>query len=135
MASNYVNDPATILKIYRRRDSVEKVFSNFQSGLDFTSTGVHADDSLHGKLLLCLVALSFRAVIEFKMETKCPQLNTTSGKLSDLYSFNELLGELANILVQKTSDFPTRTSEITSRQTSIFECLSYSPPDTSQMTL
>lgn len=135
VASNYVNDPATILKIYRRRDSVEKVFANFQSGLDVTSTGVHGNDSLHGKLLLCLVALTLRAVIELGMETSNPQLNTATGKLSDKYSFNELLNELKNILVQKTTGFPSRTSEITSGQALIYSSLGYPLPVGPEMTL
>ena len=51
-ASNSVKMAAEALAIYRSCDCIEKTFANLQTGLDFTTTGAHAEETLRGKLLV-----------------------------------------------------------------------------------
>ena len=118
--SNHVRTAGEALDIYRGRDCVEKTFKNLQTGLDLKSAGVHHNETLQGKLLVCMIALSMIAGLSYEMEKE----KTISGKhyerLYKNYSLNELLGELANIRLIGMPGHEPRISEMTSKQKLIY---------------
>ena len=119
--SNYIKDPAEVLAIYRGRDSIEKTFRVLQSDLDVVSTGVHHDSTLNGKLLICFVALTMMAALNYAMEKPTKVEGKAYDRLYDSYTLNELLYELNCISKITTLKDGDRLTEITGPQQLIYK--------------
>ena len=119
--SNSVSTAQETLSIYRGRDCIEKTFSNLQAGLGFVSTSVHRDDTLKGKLLVCMIALTMVAALSYEME-KDKEINGVKyQRLYEQYSLKQLLSELMNIQMFSGEGITPRLSEITQKQLQIFD--------------
>lgn len=119
-ASNAVKTAAEALDIYRGRDCVEKTFSGLQSGLDLTSAGVHSNEVLKGKLLVCMIALTMHAALVREMEQEKVIGEKKYGRLFKEYTLKELLRELRDIKRISAPGMEDRISEITSRQELVY---------------
>lgn len=118
--SNSIRSPRAALEIYRGRDCVEKVFSSLQSGMDLSSAGVHHEDTLRGKLLVCLLGLTMVSALSYSMEKEAVVGGQTFPRLYQDFTLKELLGELMNIRIISAPGQKSRISEITGRQKEIF---------------
>ncbi|MCL2631949.1 MAG: transposase [Coriobacteriia bacterium] len=54
-------DPQGVLKLYRRRDEVEKVFDDLKNGIDFKRFKTHTQQSTEGKAFVGFIALILRS--------------------------------------------------------------------------
>lgn len=134
-ASNKVSDPKTALEIYRGRDCVEKTFKNLQTELDMDTSGVHNDFTLHGKLLVCFVALTLLAELSYRMEQTTVVEGQDYDRLYDEYSVNQVLFELNNIKLITIGNAEPRVSEFTKKQELIYRRLGVKTPAEINVTL
>ena len=120
-ASNSVKTAREALAIYRGRDCVEKTFASLQTGLDFSSAGVHHDDTLRGKLLASMTALTMVAALSYEMEKEKTIQGNFFPRLYKDYTLKELLHELMNIKIIAGKNITPRVSEATQKQLAIFD--------------
>lgn len=70
ISSRFDNDINDILKIYRNKDSIEKVFDNLKNYLDTDRLRVHKDSSLSGKMFITFLSLILKAQIDEKINNE-----------------------------------------------------------------
>lgn len=83
-------DAEKALDIYRDRDSIEKLFRNLKSGLDYAKFGVHSETSMKAKTHITFIANIVRNQLFQKLK------NIKKGNRKD-YTVPSVLAELENI--------------------------------------
>jgi transposase len=119
LLSNEIKDPMEALRIYRRKDGVEKAFGNLKEGLNFNRPRVSSDQSLDGKLFVVFLALIIISQIKKRMRKK---------QLKKSYTFQEVLDQLDVIEAYEQPGQRLRIGEMTQRQRDLYEALEVPPP-------
>ena len=114
LISNESMDPIRALELYRNKDLCEKAFGNLKDRLNMRRMHVSSEQNLDGKLFVAFVSLMFLSYIKKRMQDH---------QLFKDYTMQGLLDELDLIECFKEPGKKTRFSEITKRQTALFECM------------
>jgi transposase len=121
LLSNDIKDPATALRIYRKKDMVEKVFDNLKERLEMRRTTVHSDQTLQGKFFLQFLALIYVSYIR-----KCMSDNN----LYQNYTMQTLIDSLDVIERFEYEEQHPYYSEITEKQRKLYANFGAEPPNT-----
>jgi transposase len=108
-----------VLKIYRQKDIIEKVFDNLKDRLSIKRTEVHSDRSFNNKLFVCFIALIIISYIDKKMKEK---------NLYKNYTMEKLLDTLDVIKICNNRKAGNHFSEITAKQRQLYEQMGVLPP-------
>lgn len=119
LLSNEIKDSIEALEIYRNKDLVEKAFGNLKERLNFRRVDVSSELSLDGKLFVEFVALIYLSYLKKIMQDK---------NLFKTYTMQGLLDELDVIECYEQPGRALRLSEITRRQTELYETLEIALP-------
>jgi hypothetical protein len=103
--------PAAALDAYRRKDTIEKAFSDVKTRLDFRTPKVSTDQTLEGKLLLVYVALTLTSWLKKKM---------TDARLWKDWTLHEVIDELDAIEEYHQPGHRPRTLETTQKQRDLY---------------
>jgi len=120
--TNEKMDAATALHLYRRKDVVEKAFSNIKERLNMRRMLVSSERSLEGKLFTEFVALILISHLDQKMK---------SAQLYKQYSFNQLLDKLDVIECFEDPGRELRVGEMLEAQKDIYKRLGVRIPTSS----
>lgn len=104
-----------VLKLYKRRDIIEKTFRMLKSSLDADKYYATNDQGLMGKVFVNFISSIIRAQVGYKCK----------GYLKDYSSetVNSILGELSKIQISKTNEIYRRKYALTSKQKEILKHL------------
>lgn len=109
--------PPDVLKLYRRRDEVEKAFDDLKNGIDFKRFKTHNQQTTNGKAFIGFIALILRS----RMLNLLQQHKTTENM-----TLTKALLELRKMRYTVTSAGEKRQLPITKIQTIIAEALGLS---------
>lgn len=103
------------LDIYRKRDSVEKIFRMLKTGLEYDTFRVHSQDSLESKTYVMFIASIVRNYLFQGLKTVCEK-----EKDKKSYTVPAAINELEKITIVKNSkDVYIRRYGLTKKQRSI----------------
>jgi len=105
-------DRHVILRHYRDKDKVEKIFDGVKNHTDGNRMRVHSGYNLEGKLFVRYIAMILYRYITKVMREK---------KLFERYSIREMIKELAKIKIIKHENMEPFISEISKKQKDIFK--------------
>ena len=98
--------PRDVLKLYRRRDEVEKAFDDLKNGIDFKRFKTHTQQTTDGKTFVGFIALILRShilnLLQKNQTTKDMALTKALLELRKLRYVITATGEKHNLLVTKT---------------------------------
>lgn len=104
------DDPKEILRIYRRKDKVEKNFDNLKNYIDFKRLRTHKDSSAEGKIFVGFISLILKSYIDYKLKDYFTKKNSTVEKV---------LRELQKIKLIKINSGQSIMAPLTSEQKNI----------------
>lgn len=107
-------DCGTVLKTYRRRDSIEKNFHQLKNELDFKRLRTHVNETMDGKIFTGFIALIIRSYILTKIKN-----NDETKK----FTFEKILIELRKIKVITYNDGTRMIQSLTKTQKTILKAL------------
>jgi transposase len=111
-------DKYTILNCYRDKDKVEKIFDTAKNEMDGNGLRSHSAYNTDGRLFIKFIALIIYMRITQVMRNK---------KLFGKYSVRELLKELAVMKISFLKNVDPIKSEISKKQSSIFNAFNILP--------
>lgn len=111
--------PETILKLYRKKDHVEKIFDTLKNEFDGKRLRSHSKETLEGRLLTKFIALILHSALENTIK---------DNKSLKQYSIIELMYELKKLKVVEMSDKTLYLTEITALQKKIFKAFNLKNP-------
>jgi transposase len=120
LLSNEIKTSFEAIKIYRKRDMVEKAFENIKDRLEFDRTDVHSDRNLDGKCFVYFIALIFISYIDKIMK---------SNNLYKNYTMHTLLDSLDIIERFEYGKNNFHYGEITKKQKDIYSLFGVNPPN------
>jgi transposase len=109
-----------LLRIYRRRDVIEKNFDQLKNGLDFRRLRTHINKTTEGKTFVGFLALILRSCLLNKIRSQADSKKMT---------MNKVLIELKKIKVVTMSDTHKIITPLTKTQKNILSILAISPID------
>ncbi|MDR1405449.1 MAG: transposase [Candidatus Methanoplasma sp.] len=68
--------PSDVLRIYRKRDTVEKLIESLKNQIDLKPLRVRSDNAVHGTLLLCFLAQMIVSMARYEI----PEIRSKSAK-------------------------------------------------------
>jgi transposase len=119
MISNEIKEPVKALVLYRSKDLVEKAFENLKERLSFRRALVSSEKSLDGKLFVEFIALIIMSYIKKKMH---------EAGMFRTYTMHEMLDQIDLIERFEMRGRAPRYSEITKKQTEIYEAFGIKTP-------
>jgi len=105
-------DKLDVLKYYRNKDLVEKVFDSVKNEMDTKRLRTHKQESTDGKLFIKFISAILYSIIGKKMEEK---------DLYKILSIKELIYEMQKIKITILDDKTKNYSVLTKRQKKILE--------------
>jgi transposase len=121
LLSNEIKDPSLALRVYRKKDVVEKAFDNLKERLEMRRTTVRSDQTLQGKFFLQFLALIYVSYIH-----KCMRDND----LYRNYTMQTLIDSLDVIELFEYDGQRHYCGEITDKQRKLYAAFGVNPPDT-----
>lgn len=119
LTSRFQLTPETILKLYRKKDHVEKIFDTLKNEFDGNRLRSHSKETLDGRLFTKFIALILHSALE----------NTLKNNESlRQYSIIELMYELKKLKVVEMSDKTLYLTEMTALQKKIFKAFNLENP-------
>lgn len=106
-----------LLKIYRKKDVVEKCFDNLKNELDLKRLRIHSDNALEGKMFITFIALILRSYLE--------QAKTKNKQTNDM-TVERIIMELDKLKIVTYQDDKKMLTPFTSKQKDILNCLDIS---------
>jgi transposase len=114
-------DRHVVLRLYRDKDKVEKIFDGVKNRMDGNRLRVHSGYNLEGKLFVRYIAMILYMYITKVMREK---------KLFEKYSIREMIKELAKIKMIKHENMEHFISEISKKQKDILKNFAIELPKT-----
>lgn len=109
----------TILKLYRKKDSVEKIFDTMKNEFDGKRLRGHSKETVDGRLFTKFIALVLYSTIENVIRESEPLKQ---------YSVREIMYELKKLKMVEMSDKKLYLTEISKRQKEIFKAFKLEIP-------
>ena len=119
LVSNVTLKAPEAIDIYRTKDVVEKAFGNLKERLEMRRMHVSTEETLEGKIFVQFVALIFYSFIKKRLK------NTGFSKK---YTVQQLLDQLELIECFEAPGHKTSVSELSQKQSDIFEAFGIEPP-------
>ncbi|WXA50037.1 transposase [Mycoplasmopsis felis] len=116
--SNTNKDTKEIIKAYRKRDSIEKMFKWIKTQTNFNKNYSYNDGVLESKTFITFISSIIKSFITFH----CSELIKKKSTLT----FNSILGELSKIEVTNIDGKYVRKNSLTAKQKEILNCLNIS---------
>jgi transposase len=113
-------DACAALNTYRRKDMVEKCFSDIKNRLDFRTPKVSSTETLNGKLLCVFVALIVTSWLKKKI---------VMSKLKNHWTLDDIIDELDVIERYVSPNKAPKVFKITDKQRNIYAALNIKAPD------
>lgn len=116
-----------VLRRYRDRDRVEKIYDNFKNGLEIDRIRTQSAPTMRGKIFIAFISLIIQSALNNLMAKKSKDLKVCS--------VQDLIGELKKItLFGKSKNTKPFLSEISKKQKNIFVNFNVKLPDSSLLT-
>jgi transposase len=112
--------PEELIRIYRRRDVIEKSFEQLKNGLEFRRLRTHINKTTEGKVFVGFIALILRSFLLNKIRT-----NVESNKIT----FEKVIMELKKIKTVTMADMQKLLMPLTKTQKTILSALDVSHVD------
>jgi len=109
----------SILDLYRKKDSVEKIFDSLKNELDGKRLRSHSKETIDGRLFTKFLALILYSALEKTLKER---------ELFKQYSVREIMYELKKIKVVEMCDGKLYLTEISKRQKDIFKAFKLEIP-------
>jgi transposase len=119
LLSNEVKEPIMALEIYRNKDVVEKAFGDLKERLNLRRANVSSEQCLDGKIFVEFIALIYLSYIKKCMQEK---------NLFKNYTMQEVIDNLDVIECFEQEGKKSIISEITEKQSNLFEALGITTP-------
>lgn len=120
LLSNQEMDKNQILKLYREKDSVEKIFDTLKNSLKEKRLRVHSEDTLNGKMFVLFISL-----IIYTYMINQVKKNKTISK----YSIPQVFKELDKIRLIILTDGTKHFSELSKKQKDILKAFDLKIPN------
>jgi transposase len=117
--TNTNKDKIEILDLYRRRDSVEKLFDTFKNELNGDRIRVHTKDSMDGLFFVKFISLIIHSSLSNTMKTQ---------ELNKKYTVRELLQELKKLKKVKMLNDKIYVTEVSKKQKEILKTFEINIP-------
>jgi transposase len=120
LLSNQEMDKNQILKLYKEKDSVEKIFDTLKNSLKEKRLRVHSEDTLNGKMFVLFISL-----IIYTYMINQVKKNKTISK----YSIPQVFKELDKIRLIILTDGTKHFSELSKKQKDILKAFDLKIPN------
>jgi len=110
-------DSGEVLKIYRRRDVIEKNFNQLKNEIDFKRIRTHVNKTMDGKVFVGFIALIVRSYLLTKIKQK---------EETKKFTLEKILIEFRKVKVVTFQDSTQRLIPLTKTQRTIIQALDFS---------
>jgi transposase len=121
LSSQRKHSPREKLQLYRAKDRIEKTFYSIKNEFASKKLRVKTEETLKGKIFLLFITSIIKAQIHTVMTEK---------ELYRKLTFRKLIAQLNKIKLYRLQSKNLLLSEVTKKQTGIFEAFNINPPST-----